>query len=248
MRSPTAIRPLPSRTRQRRRRIRAAAASAVFHVIAIALIFGGASGATVSGGGAGGSEGTVMTVSLVRPETVGLNIPDSGGAPLFLKSRAATDKDRPIFTPPPTEDQRLQALLDGVRRKAEATPSPAGAPQTAGPRGAAPPNPDSLAELDRALRGPAAVAASSGDLWGQIEPCWRSLPVRARTPVTLEIALDATGSLRTPPKVIRPAGSPIEEGRLRAEAAALNALAACLPRNDRRFSGGVYQLNFGVRQ
>ena len=67
---------------------------------------------------------------------------------------------------------------------------------------------------------------------------------RGRAAVVLDVALDATGDLRVPPTVVRPATAPVDEPRLQAEAAALAAVAACLPRGDPRFGGRTWRLEF----
>jgi hypothetical protein len=73
------------------------------------------------------------------------------------------------------------------------------------------------------------AAASSGGLWGQIEPCWRKLPNRSPVPVTLEIALSPEGRIATPPKIIRPSAETPSDSRLISEARALEAVTGCVP-------------------
>lgn len=80
-----------------------------------------------------------------------------------------------------------------------------------------------------AARGQATLDASSGELWGQVEPCWRRLASRSAVPVTLEVTLDGKGGLAVPPKIVRPEGGRPSEQRLLAEAQALEAIRACLP-------------------
>ena len=92
--------------------------------------------------------------------------------------------------------------------------------------------------------GETADAASTGQLWGVIEPCWRNLGVRGRAPVVLEVALTHTGDLRTPPHVLRNAAAAIDEPRLQAEAGALAAVAACVPRGNLQLGGKTYRLEF----
>lgn len=70
---------------------------------------------------------------------------------------------------------------------------------------------------------------SAGDLWGQIEPCWRALPKTSTVPVTLEIELNDAGRLARPPVLIRPAAAALNDPRLLSEARALAAVAACAP-------------------
>lgn len=78
-------------------------------------------------------------------------------------------------------------------------------------------------------RGEATLDASAGELWGQVEPCWRRLAGRSAVPVTLEVTLDGKGGLATPPRIVRPDGGRPSEQRLLAEARALEAIRACLP-------------------
>ena len=66
----------------------------------------------------------------------------------------------------------------------------------------------------------------------------------ARDSFVLEIALDSTGRLRVPPKVIRNETVPVDEPRLQAEAGALAAIAACAPRGNLAFGGHTYRLEF----
>lgn len=87
-------------------------------------------------------------------------------------------------------------------------------------------------------------SASAGELWGRIEPFWRSLSARVERPVTLEVSLDGLAGLSRPPTVVRDAGAMLDEPRLRAEARALQALAGCLPRGELRFARRVYRLEF----
>lgn len=84
---------------------------------------------------------------------------------------------------------------------------------------------------------------SAGGLWGSVQPCWQRLAPPRSAPVILEIQLDAAGKLREAPRILRSPG-PVDETRLRAEAAALSALAACLPRNDLSFAGRTHRLEF----
>ena len=46
--------------------------------------------------------------------------------------------------------------------------------------------------------------------------------------------------------MVRDVDARLDEPRLRSEARALQALAACLPRGDLRFARRVYRLEFGV--
>lgn len=92
--------------------------------------------------------------------------------------------------------------------------------------------------------GKTADNASTGQLWGRIEPCWRNLGLRTRVSVKLEVKLDRFGQLRTPPKVLRSNAAILDEPRLKAEDGALAAVAACLPRGDLTFAGKIYTIEF----
>lgn len=98
-----------------------------------------------------------------------------------------------------------------------------------------------------ATRGQAPLDASAGDLWGQVEPCWRRLAGRSTVPVTLEVTLDGKGGLAGPPRIVRPEGGRPSEQRLLAEARALEAIRACLPYNTPAVTvmGRVHRLAFG---
>lgn len=97
-----------------------------------------------------------------------------------------------------------------------------------------------------AARGEATLDASAGDLWGQVEPCWRRLTGRSTVPVTLEVTLNAGGGLAGPPRIVRPESGRPSEQRLLAEALALEAIRACLPYNTPAVTGTgrVYRLAF----
>jgi len=79
------------------------------------------------------------------------------------------------------------------------------------------------------LRGDRGAAASSGDFVGQVEACWRSLPLRSSTLVALEVVINEKGRLAAKPTILRPAGARLDEARLTAEATALRAIQTCLP-------------------
>lgn len=86
-----------------------------------------------------------------------------------------------------------------------------------------------------------AIAGSSGDLWGAVQPCWRKLGAGLSVPVALEVSLDSKGQIAVPPKIIRN-GTP-NEAVLLAEAKVLSALRQCLPKNG-NFGGKVHLLQF----
>jgi hypothetical protein len=89
--------------------------------------------------------------------------------------------------------------------------------------------------------------ASSGDLFGQVKPCWDALPAVATVPVTLQVTLDAAGRIAKPPRIDRPAGAALDERRLVSEARALAAITACVPYHDADALGGkrVFEVKLG---
>ena len=63
-------------------------------------------------------------------------------------------------------------------------------------------------------------------------------------PVVIEVAVNGRGGLSSPPKVLRSTTALLNEPRLRSEANALAALAACMPRGDVRLAGSTFRLEF----
>lgn len=217
----------------------------VFHLLVFAAIFGTASGDLVSGGtAAGGPSGPVFTVTLVSSQSVAASAGPAGNQetlqPLFAKFGA-----NPIEVAPPTQKPGASELDQLAQRLRARNPSEP---------------PEARRELSEAASstvrraegtdgkdptaGQTSSASSTGALWGRIEPCWRRIAAGVRVPVTLEVALDATGGVSKPPKILRGQTARLDEERLSAEAQALSALAACLPRGDLRYSGQVHRLEF----
>lgn len=92
----------------------------------------------------------------------------------------------------------------------------------------------------------AGKAGPTGNLFAQIEPCWRRAIGVSSVPVTLEITLDRTGRLTGAPKVAQATG---EAGAQRmAVERALQAVAACLPYKMAQGANpaGVYRVAFRV--
>jgi hypothetical protein len=94
------------------------------------------------------------------------------------------------------------------------------------------------------MDGETSNAASTGSLWGAVEPCWRNLGFRSQAAVTIEVTLNDKGRLRSPPTVVRGTTALLNEPRLKSEANALAALAACMPRGDERLAGNSFRLEF----
>lgn len=237
-----------------RRRTLAVAGSLGAHLLMFALAFSSASGDLVSASGrSGGPEGPVFEVTLV-------SLPSSTasaaaiGAPRVLTARSSTSA-MPVAPPSPIggTTSGLQSLFETLRSQQARPPSTpsATAQSRVPPQGVRSPSPGPSSEsvrprLDRHTDadGDLTGSESTGALWGAIEPCWRNLGVRGRVPVVLEVALNATGDLRRPPRIVRDPAALLTEPRLQAEATALAAIAACAPRGDLRLSNRVIRLEF----
>jgi hypothetical protein len=88
---------------------------------------------------------------------------------------------------------------------------------------------------------------AAGSFPGMVERCWRNLPGRSSAPVTLEVTLNEAGLIATPPKILRPAGASLNEGRLISEERAIRALAGCVPYRGALRDGRTFRLNFRAR-
>lgn len=253
------VRPAPAasgRDRARtRRRALAAAGSAVFHGLVLLAMFGSASGDIVSGAAGGGPQGPVFEVALVGPPASAAASSQSASEaelqPLFAKFRVAPADNAVFLSTGANRDFASMAeRLRGAEPPSQRTAQRGNQAQDRAPREVAEEDSDldtGGRRADRPAEGPlGASSGSTGSLWGRIAPCWRDIAGSARTPVTLEVSLDATGKLALPPKILRAQGARMDEPRLTAEAKALAALAACLPRNDLRFAGQVHRLEFGA--
>ncbi len=239
-------RPVPSRRAAERQRAFAwFAASAAAHLAILILIFGGAAGDLVSAAGeTAGNEAPGMQVSLVDASALTTDAaapePASSAPMALLKARFA---DRGVVAPAGPHPnlsgfaalaERLQSSTTPTAKTGQARPAPSGSPQSSetlakGPQG-----------QDNQVRG----RASTGELWGRIEPCWRDIGGRLNRSVSLELSLDGASKLDKPPVVLRAANTPLDPTQLSAEAAALQALQQCLPRGDPRFGGKVYRVEF----
>jgi hypothetical protein len=238
----------------RARRTAALAISLALHLVVFVTAFSGAAGSLVSAAGAGGGPtGPVFTVTVVPLSSLS-NVSQgsvSGPQPLFARLRAARD-GVPLSAQQGERRTDLASLVERLRREAastQATQESRAPPVDA--HGSPVPAPSRPSRSERSTDGQqadadgdASGAASTGRLWGAIEPCWRNLGVRGRVPVILEVALDGSGGLRTPPRVIRSTTAILNEPRLQAEAGALAAVAACAPRGDASLGGRTYRLEF----
>lgn len=239
----------PVRARRRGRRdLLAWSLSLALHGLAALVLAGSASGDLMAASGAGLDQGD-MTVSLVRASD--LPAATAGGErsgdlrPLLAKY--ANDQ-APVAVDPTRSSSDLDDLFRRVadrQPRADPNAEPPGPDPRMEPPAPAAPTASRAAGEDgvRPDKG-AARSGAPGALWGAIEPCWRELPGRSAVPVILEVSLDLGGAMTTPPRILRHRGSVVDERRLQAEARALSALAACLPRRDLRLGGQIYRLEF----
>ncbi|HEX4712060.1 hypothetical protein [Phenylobacterium sp.] len=238
----------------RSRRATALAVSIALHLAAFVFAFSGAAGSLVSAAGAsGGPTGPVFTVTVVPLSSLSSAAQErvSESEPLFARLRAAKD-GVPLAAQRGDRPTDLASLVQRVQRDAtsaqlaQSTRVPSaeghGSPIASPARSSTSQRSSDGQQAD--ADGDASGAASTGRLWGAVEPCWRNLGARGRVPVVLEVALDGSGGLRTPPKVIRSTTAIVNEPRLQAEAGALAAVAACAPRGDLSLGGRTYRLEF----
>lgn len=237
----------------------ALAISVIVHAFFFLVVFGTLRGAAVSGGGGDprGERG-VVTLSLA-------GLPGAGrpaGAPpsqtleaLFRRIRAE-QSDLAAGVGKPRQAGDLQKLFDLIDRDRAAADGAAGSEGRSrldrGGRGAAADGPRTQAPDARSRSRPlnraggVGAAASTGDLWGQIKPCWDSLPPVATVPVILVVTLDDRGLIATPPRIVRSVAQAPDERRLISEARALTAVTACVPYKGEDLSGGrkVFEVRF----
>ena len=246
-----------SSLKARRRRAFVLAGSAISHIVVLGLMFGAAAGQIVSAGGAGGPQGPVFNVSLVGESQLRKSDPDAdqgGGTltPLYAKMKQADEGMAVAFSPTsPSRDfaklvnrfQRSDVSAQDKRR-VDSAALEARSPERVSQWAAKAPTTGKPSE--QPTQGETVGSASAGELWGRIEPCWRSLKTPVERPVVLEVTLSAGAGLARPPSVVRDVDARLDEPRLRSEARALQALADCLPRGDLRFARRVYRLEFGV--
>ena len=232
------------RGRKRRVWVGSAAISVVLHVLILLAFFSSTtSGMFMGGAGGAGGGGEAVTVSLVGP--VG-GIGEVRDADTSARSRTSAElekllqqvrQDQPeTVTNRPRDDGNLSRLTKELAQSRSA----AGA-EDARPRKGQSGVGDSGAD-DQSAKAQGAQASgkaaegvaddrgdkghASGDMWGQIETCWRP---EAAVAVTLEVVIDSGGRLALPPRILRPDGARLDERRLIAEARAIQAVAACAP-------------------
>lgn len=245
-------------TRKEARRRRAAgilAASIIFHGAIFLLAFSRAGGDLVSAGDAGGGpQGPAFAVTLVRLPSPVLGEQLSQPTPPMqrLKLRP-TARDDGIVVGASAEIDRFAALAERLTsHDRSGAPAPQRYPMDrVQPQGSYAADDRRLsasrsrtAQTDQGSDGTTSGTASTGSLWGAIEPCWQNLAFRGQVAVTIDVALNARGRLQGPPQVVRSASALLSEPRLKSEANALAALAACMPRGDVRLAAARYRLEF----
>jgi hypothetical protein len=251
-----------ARTRRRRGRAGSAAASVALHLIFFVLITASLGGAVVTGG-AGAEDGEVgaIDISLAGPRGGARAAQTPSSAQLEALFHKILNQQSPVTAPdkPAPPKTSLDKLYDAIDRERAPRDAPAkrpgqgqtdkggsGASTTGSPTKA--PDKQGKPTNPHAADGPGS-AASSGWLWGQIEPCWSRLPQVSTVPVTLEIRLDLRGKIAKPPRILRPNTAAPDERRLISEARALAAVTACVPYHGAA-SGeglGVYRVDFGAQ-
>ncbi|MDR3511018.1 MAG: hypothetical protein P4L73_05250 [Caulobacteraceae bacterium] len=246
----------PRGARKRRRRAIGLLASAMFHTLVFLLCFASLKGAAATGGG-GVQDGEVNAINISLAGLKGPTHPDAqrqtaaAMQALFLKIRAAQDGLAAQDRQKPQPQGDLDRLFD-----VEDSPASRGGGDTdvdKGGAGAASSAPAKDAKQKRGrndtpVRAGSGAATSSGDLWGQIKPCWDALPAFETVPVTLEVVIDSRGMISVPPKILRNGATP-NERQLTSEARALAALSTCVPYRNSDGTGrpGRFEVQFAAR-
>lgn len=208
------------------------------HALVAILVFGALSGSGIRGAPDPFGEGEVVEVMLTGREGARVTARAAAGssrqatvAVLAQRLRAtsgapaASEISRPT---PRTLDSLLKSADGGGRGRQGQGADAAGRSADQGSADAA---------ARSSLLGDRGSSASAGDFIGQIDACWRALPLRSRTAVTLEVVINDKGRLATKPTILRAPGTPLDEARLTAEATALAAIQTCLPANKPPLSG-----------
>lgn len=220
-----------------KRRTMAVIASISVHLALGLLVLGSASGTLVTGGAGGSPEESAITVSLsgIAGSRQASTSPNVERLKILYAKALQAQSDVEVTPDKTSQSQNLARLFDNIERDHTAQDDRNGtngksdkdAQTGGGLQGKNINNPVASRSAATAV-GPG-MAASSGGLWGQIEPCWQQMPNRSAVPVTLQIKLDDTGRIAKPPVVIRPDTNHPDQRRLIAEARALAAISACLP-------------------
>jgi hypothetical protein len=229
-----------TRTAIRSPRLASFVAATALHLLLFLLAFAGLSGAVIPNAGDPLEDTDVVLVTLAgRTSTPSAQSAAMAARFDQLLARIQAErgsgslaKDKPSMAS--TSPSELDQLMKAIGANVPSDPSRG--------QGAAVHDRGGRADLD-ALLDPAtseakskgaqtkakSADASSGALWGAIEPCWKQQKGASRVPVTIEISLNGLGQLAKPPTIIRPVGAQLDEARLVSEARAIGAIAACAP-------------------
>jgi hypothetical protein len=236
------------------RRSGALAASVAVHLVMGLALLGSASGRPVGADGPGVEQG-VMAVTLVSRRTSEPDVQPETAAgqlrPLLARFDNGVAPEHLDTTAPATPSSRLNQLLAQLQQR-QPPPRPQQPPAstdrlTPDPQEGDDERSAKAAGLKASGREGAAQPGAGGGLWGLVSPCWDRIGGASRVRVTLEVALDGRGRISRPPRIIRAGSDAADEPRLRAEAQALAALAACAPQADWRLANRVYRLEFNPR-
>lgn len=224
----------------RTKRLTAILASVSLHLLVFAAIFIPL-GRTALDEDWSESQAGVMKITLVGPPVHEAAIGSSTDAVALLKARLTQAPDGIAASPQDSSTAALQNLGERLRATAvplqEVRPQPASAPAAA----------NALDEIAAEGAG-AGDAAGRGEVGRAVDPCWRRFAGSSRRPVRLSISLDHRGRLAAPPVILRPKSEPIDELRLRSEAAAVAAVGACLAAQHVAVAAGTYLLELGTPQ
>lgn len=224
--------------RKDRRRAVALGSSLALHVVLLVLAVGSAGGAVVTGGSGGTLEESAITISLagITGSRQAQTSPDEARLNFLYRKALAEQSELYTSDQKPTAHSNLAKLFDAIEREhggdtaqdGTKGAASAGSQTGGGQHGRGNRLPQETSQSDSKSDGPGS-AASSGGLWGQVEPCWRRIPNQSAVPVTLNVQIDDKGMVAKPPTIVRPDASVPDQPRLIAEARALAAISACLP-------------------
>jgi len=223
----------------RRKRLTAILASVSLHLLVLGAIFISLGQTRLDEGWSDSPEGA-MQVTLVGLPVHQVAIGSSTEAAL-LKARLMQAPEGIAASPQDSSVAALENLVERLRSTAssqqEARPQPASAPVAA----------NALDEIANEYAG-VGNPGGRGDLGRAVDPCWRRIAGSSRRPVKLSISLDHRGRLVAPPLILRPKSEPIDEPRLRSEAAAVAAVGACLAAQHVAVAAGTYLVELGTPQ
>jgi hypothetical protein len=226
----------------------ALAVSVSAHVLALWLMLGqhGMGGTLAIGRDMSGEGEGAMEVSLVGPANqaqAAQDAPAIDHAQSLLERLQGQDGGAPAVSEPAVTTNRPRtSLSDLFDEPAPSRPTGGGRAPAKTPGGSAASSPADASAPAGGSAGSAGGAAA-GSLWGAVEPCWRGVGAPPGVIVSLQIDLDLAGHLKSPPRILRRPDLPVRREQLVAEADALQALATCLPRANKKFTG-VFMLDF----